>query len=80
MHSPSLTCTDPTISLGLATIAGYVVRKTYFDDTPHEDVATFSRPDVYDKALVVARAVRQSNPNGHAVVDPVYSCGCRGNG
>jgi hypothetical protein len=62
---------------GNATRAGYVVRKTYFDSTPHEDVATFSRPDVYDKAVIVAQAVRASNPGGYAVIDGTFTCGCR---
>lgn len=80
MHSPSPTCTNSALSLGLDTISGYVVRKTYFDGTPHEDVATFSRPDCYGKAVEVARAIRDNNDNGYAVVDPVYLCGCRGQG
>jgi len=78
MHSSPHCTVSPHAPIGIETIAGYVVRKTYFDDTPHEDVATFSRPDVYGKAVEVAKAVRASNPHGYAVVDPVYSCGCRG--
>lgn len=80
MHSPSHSCTDPSIDLGLGTISGYVVRKTFFDDTPHADVAAFDRPNLYGDARQVARQVGLANPNGYAVVDPVYSCGCRGMG
>lgn len=71
------TCQTPHT---LDAISGYVVRKTFFDGTPHEDVATFSRPDVYDKARIVANAVRSSGHNGYAVVDNTYRCGCRGQG
>lgn len=81
MHTPSPTCTDPSISLGLATISGYVVRRTFFGGDEHRDEAIFTSPSDYGAAIEVARDIRaEPNHHGYAVVDPVYACGCRGRG
>lgn len=62
----------------LNTITGYVVRRTYFDDRPHVDVAQFIGAHKYADAVERARAERTANPGGYAVVDTFYACGCRG--
>ncbi len=70
---------------------GYVVRKTYFHDKPHEDIASFmvepeflagktSWTNAYTEALELAQEVRVGYHNGYAVIDRLYADGSRGQG
>jgi hypothetical protein len=71
-------------SHGLNTSTGYVVRRTFFGVWANEDVATFEGATSYGQALELAREVRaevrEEGHEGHAVIDTLYACGCRGNG
>ena len=63
---------------GLDTTAGYIVRRTFFDEREHEDVATINGRTNYEQALVAVREVRAEQTGmGYAVIDFVYECGCR---
>lgn len=66
---------------GLRTQSGYIVRRTFFEgERAHEDVAAFGATH-YSAALARAYAVRvEKGHHGYAVVDRLYSCGCRGMG
>lgn len=69
----------------LDTIAGYQVRQTIRggERIADEVVATFAGGGRYGEALDAARALREVGGEGiasYAVVDPVYSCGCIGQG
>jgi hypothetical protein len=64
---------------GIATTAGYIVRRTFFGARAHEDAGTFGA-DGYGQALERVREVRAEGHDGYAVIDTVYSCGCRGRG
>lgn len=79
MQTPALQPLCTIAGHGLNTVAGYVVRKTYFDGTPHEDMASFPSAFAYAEAADAARPLRLRY-DGHAVIDPVYACGCRGRG
>jgi hypothetical protein len=60
---------------GLATLAGHVVRRTWFDGRPHADVAVTVD---YGEALEIARRVRaEQGAAGYAVIDSLHQCGCR---
>lgn len=69
---------------GLDTTTGFVVRRTFFDDTKmHEDVETFlyaDNPSAYLLALECVREARAGRRDGYAVIDTLYACGCRGGG
>jgi hypothetical protein len=58
---------------------GYVVRQTKFDSCAHRDVAAWLELDAYaySDALEIANIVRTEYSNGYAVIDRLYSCGCR---
>lgn len=72
--------TTTTHSHGLDTLAGYVVRRTYFDGREHVDVAEFAA-NAYGEAVDRAKVIRlEADHDGYAVVDPIYACGCRGRG
>jgi len=65
----------------LHNIIGYKVRRTFFDGTPAVDAGEFVGGHTYADALACAKAVRaEPAHNGYAVVDPIYFCGCRGQG
>lgn len=67
-------------------VSEYVVRQTFFpvDGTrvqPHVDRGSFpATGDGYEDALTAARWLRLHTDDGYAVIDRVYSCGCRLNG
>lgn len=67
---------------GLDTVVGYVIRKTISDGTImwHSegcgyDVATVDGSNHYASALEVVRTYRVDRD--YAVIDMLYSCGCR---
>lgn len=64
---------------GTATTVGYIVRRTFFGGQRHEDAGEF-RGNEYGMALERASEVRAEGHDGYAVIDNVYSCGCRGLG
>jgi hypothetical protein len=84
------------LALASKTVVAYVVRKTYFDDTPHEDVGRFdvsedflqceaeNRPrytNSYSEALDLAYQVRtDADHRGYAVIDTICADGSRGQG
>lgn len=66
---------------GLATIVGHVVRRTVFDGGAHEDVVIFLGARSFGRAIERKDEVAaEQGSAGHAVVDCLYACGCRGAG
>lgn len=69
---------------GLNTTAGYIVRSTFFERglRAHEDDSLYEGAGSYCAALGRAHAIRADNRAagiaGYAVIDWLYTCGCRG--
>lgn len=69
-----------TCNHGLSTIAGHIVRRTIpGTEAAHVDVAQIDGATNYGRALDIARDER-AKPGQYAVIDTVYTCGCRGRG
>ncbi len=69
-----------TTDHGLRTIAGYIVRRTFpGTGLAHVDCAQIDDATNYGLAVEIARAERVQ-AGQYAVIDPVYTCGCRGRG